>query len=248
MSVKVMSQNIMHWEASPHALYVNRRPLIKRAVLESGADVIGFQEVRPHWTEWLKTDLDGFENYTVYRDSTSYEGTPIYWNPKRVKKLDGGHFWLSDTPEKSSIGWDAACNRIACWILFETVEDGKQFVFVNTHLDHIGEKARINGINLVCDFIKEKFEGVPLVLTGDFNATPDSTTIIAANELLTDVRTAYGLKEFEPTFHGFANKKAIIDYIYISDNLKCTDFKTIKTEENGTILSDHYGIFAQLEF
>ena len=247
MSVKVMSQNVMCWEASPNALFVNRRPLIKRAVLESGADVIGFQEVKPSWTEWLTADLDGFEHYTVYRDKERPEGTPVYWNPKRVKKLDCGHFWLSETPDTESIGWDANCKRIACWVLFEAVEDGKKFVFVNTHLDHRGENARINGINLVCDFIKKKFNDIPLVLTGDFNATPDSATIKAANGLLCDARTAFGITEFEPTFHGFSEVNSVIDYIYVSRNVKCTDFKMIKTNHNGTILSDHYGLFAKLE-
>lgn len=247
MSIKVMSQNVMCWEIDPQALFVNRRPLIKQAILESGADVIGFQEVRPNWTQWLTQDLEGFENYTVYRDEKHPEGTPIYWNPKRVKKLDCGHFWLSETPQVESIGWDANCKRIACWVLFESVCDSKQFVFVNTHLDHIGEKARINGINLVCDFIKEKFAGLPLILTGDFNATPDSSTIAAANGLLTDARTSFGLSEFEPTFHGYSDLDWVIDYIYLSSSIKCTDFKTLKTEKDGTVLSDHYGIFAELE-
>lgn len=247
MTIKVMSQNVMCWEIDPNALFVNRRPLIKQAVLESGADVIGFQEVRPNWTEWFKEDLDGFENYTVYRDEARPEGTPIYWNPNRVRKLDCGHFWLSQTPNVESIGWDANCKRIACWVLFETVEDSEKFVFVNTHLDHRGEQAQINGIKLICEFIKDKFPDAPLVLTGDFNATPDSETIAVANSLLTDARTSFGLTEFETTFHGFSQAGVVIDYIYISSNLRCTDFKMLKTEKDGTILSDHYGLAATLE-
>lgn len=248
MSIKVMSQNVMCWEIEPNALFVNRRPLIKKAVIESGADVIGFQEVRPNWTEWFEEDLVGFNKYTVYRDSKKPEGTPIYWNPNTVEKLECGHFWLSETPEVESIGWDANCLRIACWILFKSKKDGKKFVFVNTHLDHRGEQARINGIKLVCNFIKDKFGDLPLILTGDFNALPDSPTIETANKLLVDARTAFGIKEFEPTFHGFENLKSVIDYIYLSKNIKCTDFETIRTEKDGTILSDHYGIAAQIEF
>lgn len=248
MSVKVMSQNVMCWEIDPNALFVNRRPLIKQAVLESGADVVGFQEVRPNWTEWFKEDLAGFENYTVYRDEKKPEGTPVYWNPKRVTKLDCGHFWLSETPDQESLGWDAHCKRIACWVLFETVDSGEKFVFVNTHLDHRGAVAQKNGIRLICDFIKEKFSDLPLILTGDFNVRPDSETIAVANSLLTDARTSLGISEFEPTFHGYCDAGVVIDYIYHSNNLKCTDFQMLKTQEDGTILSDHYGIYAELEF
>ena len=243
-----MSQNIMCWEQEPDALFVNRRPLIKKAVLESSSDVIGFQEVKPNWTQWLSEDLVGFENYTVYRDKNRPEGTPIYWKTDKLDVMDKGHFWLSETPEKESIGWDAHCLRIACWILFKCKDDGKEFVFVNTHLDHRGEQARINGINLICDFIKEKFGNIPLILTGDFNATPDSSTIKAANELLTDARTACGILEFEPTYHGFEKKvNSVIDYIYLSSGVKCKGFTTVKKQDGVTVQSDHYGLVAEIE-
>lgn len=248
MSIKVMSQNVMCWEQEPDALFVNRRPLLKKAVLDSSADVVGFQEVKPNFTEYFAEDLEGFEHYTVYRGENQLEGTPVYWNPEKVKKLECGHFWLSETPEKESLGWDARCLRIACWVLFESIDDGKQFVFVNTHLDHRGEEARINGIKLVCKFIKEKFGSMPLILTGDFNAEPTSPTIAAANELLTDARTACGISEFEPTYHGFEMKvNSVIDYIYLSTAVKCKGFTTVKKQDGVTIQSDHYGLVAEIE-
>jgi endonuclease/exonuclease/phosphatase family metal-dependent hydrolase len=247
MKINVMSQNVMSWECEPNGLFVNRRPLIKAAVLDNKADIIGFQEVRPNWAQWFETDLEGYESYLVYRGAQQQEGTPIYWNPEKVEKLDCGHFWLSETPEIESMGWDARCLRTALWALFRDKEENKEFVFVNTHLDHRGEQARINGIQLVCNFIKERFGNMPLILTGDFNAFPDSPTIQTANELLTDARTAFGIKEFEPTFHGFKQLKSVIDYVYISDNIKCTDFKTVIKTKDGSIQSDHYGLLAELE-
>ena len=246
--LKVMSLNVMCWEKEPYALFENRRPLIKKAVSESGPDVIVFQEVKPCWTEWFESDLKGYENYTVYRDESRPEGTPIYWNPQKVKKLECGHFWLSETPETESIGWDAACKRTALWALFEVIESGKKFVFVNTHLDHVGREAQINGIKLITDFVKQNFAETSLVLTGDFNATPDSQVIGLTNEILVDARTVCGITEFEPTYHGFSDRGIVIDYIYLSRDIKCTGFETIKTEKDGTILSDHYGLVAGIEF
>lgn len=245
MSIKVMSQNIMCWEKEPDSLFENRRPLIKKAVQR--ADIIGFQEVRPNWEQWLKEDITEFDSYVVYRTEKNPEGTPIYWRKDRFEMSDCGRFWLSETPDTESLGWDANCVRIACWCLFYDKLENKKFVFVNTHLDHVGEQARINGIKLVCDFIKEKFGDIPLILTGDFNASPDSATIKAADKLLTDARTAFGMEKFPATFHGFKGLDACIDYIYLSRDIKCTDFETVIEKNGNTIQSDHYGIMATVE-
>ena len=245
MSINVMSQNVMCWEKEPNALFVNRRPLIKKAV--ATADIGGFQAGRPHWEEGFKADLSNFDCYVVSRTKKIPEGTPIYWKKERFDMLECGHFWLSETPDTESLGWDANCVRIACWCLFYDKLEQKKFVFVNTHLDHRGELARINGIKQICAFIKDKFGNIPLILTGDFNAYPDSATIKTANGLLTDARTAFGLKEFPATFHGFEHLSICIDYIYLSRDIKCTGFETVIEKDGETIQSDHYGIMATIE-
>ena len=248
MSVRVMTQNAMCWEEKGVGEFSQRAPLIKRAILNNNVDVVGFQEVTPFWTECFQRDLEGFDNITVYRAESNKEGTPIYWNSEKLTALDKGHFWLSDTPDTESLGWDAKCYRIACWVLFEEKETGKKFAFINTHLDHRGEKARINGIQLVCDFIKEKFgSDMPLVLTGDFNARPDSDTLCKARSLLNDARDVAKVTTDEPTFHGFKGLESIIDYIFISNNIKCNEFKVVKEKEGESFQSDHNGIVAEIE-
>lgn len=248
MSVKVMSQNAMCWEEAEVGTYARRDPLMKKALTEHGADVIGLQEVTPRWEEFLKTALPDFEHLLVYRSESSLEATPIYWNPKTLTALESGHFWLSETPEVPSLGWDARYPRIACWVLFEEKESGGRFAFVNTHLDHRGEQARQNGIRLVCDFIKEKFGDMPLILTGDFNARPDSPTIATADSLLKDARGAAKESDEGITFHGF-HKKAdcIIDYIYLSRDINCARFERIIETDGPAVQSDHYGIMATIE-
>ena len=90
-------------------------------------------------------------------------------------------FWLSETPEKPSMGWDAACFRTATWALMKDKKTGKKFYFVNTHLDHKGKEAQKNGLKLIVDRIAQiNPDGYPMVLTGDFNITPD-------NKALTDL-------------------------------------------------------------
>lgn len=162
MSLKILSQNVMCWGVEGKNSFEMRRPLMQRAVRECGADIIGFQEVTPVWKEYFDKDLSDFEHYLVYRSEKNLEGTPIYWNPARVEMLNCGHFWLSETPTVSSLGWDARCVRITCWALFRELESGRQFAFVNTHLDHVGMTAQVKGIEQICAFIRQRFgDGMP---------------------------------------------------------------------------------------
>lgn len=248
--LKVMSQNVMSWQYEEIGSFANRRPLMKKAFLNHGADIIGMQEMIPVLEEFFKEDLKELEYINKYRKTDNLEGVPIYWNPKTVKKLDGGWFWLSETPEVESRGWDAKCYRITCWVLFEEIATGKRFAFVNTHLDHRGETARQEGIKLVCKFIKDKFSAdMPLILTGDFNALPDSSTIDTANSLLCDAREKAPDTTDAPTFHGFGNagEERIIDYIYVSDNVAVNKFERVIERDGESIQSDHYGIMATVE-
>ena len=248
MSVKVISQNVMCWEEPEIGTYEKRYPLLKNVLTGYGADVIGLQEVKPNCKEFLDAALPDFEHILVYRDEKSMEATPIYWNPARLTALESGHFWLSETPEVSSRGWDGKCVRIACWVLFEEKESERRFAFVNTHLDHRGETARQEGIRLVCSFIKEKFGDMPLVLTGDFNARPESPTIASADSLLIDARRAAKESDEGITFHGFGkNEGCIIDYIYLSRDVACERFEIIRETDGESVQSDHYGIMATIE-
>ena len=248
MSMQVISQNVMSWEMEGGALFAERRPLMKKAV--QGADVIGFQEVIPFWKDAFDQDLPEYDSILVYRSETNLEATPIYWKKERFEKKDAGHFWLSETPEKESFGWGAACVRICCWVLLHDKQDDKDFIFVNTHLDHVSEEARIKGIQQICEFIRSKFgETMPLLLTGDFNAVPGTPTIDAADALLTDVRKASGSNNFENTYHGYGkNEGCCIDFIYMNRQLDCSKFEVIKERDGQAIQSDHFGLRAAIEW
>ena len=247
MAIKVMSQNAMCWEREDERMFSKRRPLMKKAVVGHGADIIGFQEVTPLWEEFFKEDLKGYDCILKYRGEKNLEGTPIYWKTDNLTAIDSGYFWLSETPNVESMGWDAKCLRILCWVLFETKDTKNRFAFVNTHLDHRGETARIEGIKLVCKFIDEKFgKDMPLILTGDFNALPDSETIKTARALLTDARDAAKITTDEGTFHSFEGLDTTIDYVFLSNGLECESFEIVKETEGKSVQSDHYGVLAEI--
>ncbi len=248
MSIQVISQNVMSWEQEGGALFAERRPLMKQAV--QGADVIGFQEVIPFWKASFDEDLPEYDSILVYRSKTNLEATPIYWKKDRFEKRDMGHFWLSETPEVESFGWGAACVRICCWVLLYDKQDEKEFIFVNTHLDHVSEEARIKGIEQICEFIQTRFgASMPLLLTGDLNATPGTPTIDTADRLLTDARVASGTNNYEKTYHGYGkNEGSCIDFIYLNEQLGCSSFELIKETKGQAIQSDHYGLRATIEW
>lgn len=248
MSIKIISQNVMCWEKENIGTYDIRRPLLKNVFRNYGADAIGMQEVTPVWEKIFDEDLSDFGKLLVYRGQNNKEAVPIYWNKSTLKPLDSGHFWLSETPNQESFGWGACCLRITCWVLFEHIQTGKKFAFVNTHLDHISKDARVNGIQLVCDFIKSRFGSeMPLVLAGDFNAIPDSETIEKANSLLNDARHIAKSTTDQITFHGYGCEYAnTIDYIYVTPNISCNKFDIIKEINDNKPQSDHYGIIADI--
>lgn len=244
-----MSQNVMCWGVKGESTLEMRRPLMKRAIQEAKPDIIGFQEVVPKWKEFFDEDLTEYDSFLVYRSESNLEGTPIYWRPSRLKLLEKGSFWLSETPDRESLGWDAQCVRITCWARFYDKESDDELVFVNTHLDHVGETAQVKGIEQICTFIKEKFgDSMPLVLTGDFNATPESKVISVTDTLLCDARRAAEITTDSCTFHAFGKAKPItIDYIYLSRDTECKEFQTVEICENGVFHSDHYGISAVID-
>lgn len=248
MSIKVITQNVMCWSTDYNS-HKERRPLLKRVFTDYGADLLGLQEVTPKWNDYFVEDLRDFDSIFKYRGENDREAAPLYWKRDKFVKLDGGYFWLSDTPDKESVGWGAACSRITTWVHLREKKTGKEFAFVNTHLDHTSESARINGIKLIKSFIAGKFgENMPIILTGDFNSTPDSATIKTAKEMLNDTRDVADISSDELTHTEFGRiPPNTIDYIFVTDNISCRRMEVIKEISGKTEQSDHYGVLAELE-
>lgn len=245
MALKVITQNVMVGQNSIGGSYGERRPLLKRALF--GADVIGLQEVMPLWKEAFDEDLEGYEHTLFYRSREQLEATPIYWKRERFERLEDGHFWLSETPQTESYGWGAAYPRICSWVRLYDREEAYEFAFVNTHLDNVSAEARVRGMEEIRSFVFERFSGLPVILTGDFNDKPDSETIRVANRFLTDVRTFSDKPNFENTYHGFGTVSgSCIDYVYVNAHFACTRFEVVKEREGRSFQSDHYGLSATL--
>ena len=166
--------------------------------------------------------------------------------------LEFGTFGLSEQPEKPGVkSWGTAYPRIATWGLFRVRATGKKFRFYNTHLDHRSELARVNGIKLIVEHAKKNGKGEPMILTGDFNARPDSETYKIASKLLNDSKAKSATKPLGPnaTYHRFDGKRLLcLDYIFVSDNIRVLSHKVDDTRFDGKYPSDHDPVVAELFF
>ncbi len=137
-----------------------------------GWDIIGAQELLHNQMLDLKNGLDGYDYIGVGRNDgkTKGEYAAIFYKTSRMKCLENGQFWLSETPEvPGSKGWDTSQCRICTWGKFEDKTTKWQFWVFNLHMDHRGVVARREGAKLVLSRIKEMCGDDPYILTGDFN-------------------------------------------------------------------------------
>lgn len=251
--IKVISYNIRMGEADDGAnSWQYRSPATIGMLEEQLPDVFGIQEAFGYQVEFITKNVKNYKSKGVGREDGKEKGEfmSIFWNRKSTKLLKWGTFWLSETPDKPSMGWDAACKRTATWALMRDKKSGKRYYFVNTHLDHVGKEARKRGLQLIVDRIDDiNPEGYPMVLTGDFNVTPDNPCLEDLDKIMESTRKIARKSDFEGTFNGWGKSDKVIDYIYVSGFSDVPEYRTLKKTYAGKpFISDHYPIMSVLVF
>jgi endonuclease/exonuclease/phosphatase family metal-dependent hydrolase len=213
-------------------------------------DIIGFQEVSPLHYDYIVKSMPGYLHEMAYRDDFILsEGCPIFYRADKYEKIDSGSFWLSETPEVMSKDWGSAHYRICIYIILRDKVSGKEFVVFNTHLDHISDEARIEGIKVVLDKIAE-FGDRPAFLMGDMNAAPSSLTIQSTKDAFDDAHDIALLADEGPTFHkwGTQPNRERIDYIMISKGAsEVSEYRIVDNCHNGVYSSDHSSIYIKVK-
>lgn len=217
--------------------------------------VVGMQEVLHRQITYLDSALTDFSYIGVGREDGRQKGeySPIFYNRSKLKVLESDTFWLSPTPDKISIGWDAALERICTYALFESRDDRHKFYVLNTHFDHRGPKAREKSVALILKKIKEiNVHDHPLVLTGDFNLSPEEEPIKHLKKNLHEgmdhtIKPFYGPSG---TFTGFDPDRTVdhkIDYIFVKDFAVASYIHIDDRMENNKHISDRLPVLATLE-
>ncbi|HEY0922877.1 endonuclease/exonuclease/phosphatase family protein [Rheinheimera pacifica] len=225
----------------------NRQHLIYAHLKTLQPDVLGLQEVLHHQLSWLNEQLPDYSYIGVGREDGVIAGefVPLFYNKNTITKLDGGNFWLSETPDVAgSIGWQAQLPRVASWGHFE--KDGSDFFVFNVHFSHVSDLARQKSAEFLLTHIPAIAGNKPVILLGDFNMLNNSAaykTLTSSRLLpLTDTATVANAEDVG-TYNGFtAGDSSRIDYIFISNGLKSHDYRTYQLGVAGVYISDHFPI------
>jgi endonuclease/exonuclease/phosphatase family metal-dependent hydrolase len=232
----------------------NRKENVKALVKFHDADILCVQEALPEQFDAL-LENSNFDVVGVGREDGKRKGefSAVYYDKDRFTKKDGGTFWLSETPDVPSKGWDAALNRVCSWVRLYDRINKKEFLVFNTHYDHIGVKARIESAKLLKRKIQEIAPTLPVVFTGDLNVTPETEAIATIKSFLTDakevsIEPAYGPNGTFNAFDFNSDLKNRIDYIFVNKGFKVQKFAVLSDSKDKRYPSDHLPVFARLSF
>ena len=251
-ALRVMSFNIRCTNVGS-ASWEDRIGIVSQTMLDSEADSIGVQEATPEWMATLKNTVSEKYAYVgVARDDGANEGeySAIFYLKDKYDVIDSGTFWLSKTPEKPSLGWDAACNRICTWAHLKNKETGEEYVHMNSHFDHEGIQARKNSVDLILERAKS-YTDIPVVFTADMNVKEGSENYLQ----FTQSRYFYDTKVIAPdtmhycTYHDTKpqkHKDDVIDYVMVNNKFEALSYKVVTEGIDGEYVSDHFPIYADI--
>ena len=246
-----------HWEL--------RKPLVLEVVRAIDPDILGAQEALAGQCDFLESQLAGaYKRVGVGRDDGGRgEANPILIRRQRFDTLDAGTFWLSETPDQPGRkGWDADYPRICTWAIVHDRAAGAgsgaaEILLLNTHLEYAGVVARHESARLIRRFIAARASPIPFILSGDFNAGPESEThrtFLSPGDggppMIDAYRTIHPTPSpDEATWHAFTGARhgAPIDWILCSPDFRVVTCVIDRTNRDGRYPSDHFPVTAELE-
>ncbi|MCC6460182.1 MAG: endonuclease/exonuclease/phosphatase family protein [Saprospiraceae bacterium] len=232
-----------------------RRDFLAAQLRFQAPDIFGIQEGLHHQLVFLQEQFPDFAMVGVGRDDGRQAGeySSLFYRKSRFRMLDSGTFWLSETPDSVSKGWDAALPRVCTWAHLEDLSAQRNIWVFNSHFDHIGKQARIESAALILQKIKEKnTAGEPVICMGDLNSEPQEEPLLRFRQVLQDTRDQSQEPPFGPegTFNGFRFQEPVtrrIDYILVSPGLRVRQHAILSDSRNCHYPSDHLPVLARIE-
>ena len=238
-------------------LWADRAPVVSNLLRFHDFDIFGTQEALKNQLDDIQKALPEYDRYGKGRDDGQEKGehSAIFYKKAKFKLLNKGDFWLSETPEKPSLGWDATCcNRICSWVYLQDVNTKKKFYVFNAHFDHQGVVARKESSKLILSKIKQIAGNQPVILTGDFNGDQSSEwyLTVANSGFLKDtykqVEQPYANNASFNAFGKQLEGDRIIDHIFVTDHFKVNKWGILTDTYHGKFPSDHFPILVKLTF
>ncbi len=235
-------------DAWPH-----RKELVKSLVRYYDFDVFGTQEgFRGQLTDLAELPQYAFVGKGRDDGRQAGEHSAIFYKKNRLQLLQTGDFWLSQTPDRPSLGWDATCcNRICTWAKFKDLKTNQEFYFFSVHFDHQGVEARRQSGRLMVQKIKEIAKSASVICVGDLNSTPDTEQVKTMQTLLRDAYQVTQQPAYGPvgTFTGFKLDAPLtdrIDYIFVSPGGQVLTYAALTDSLRGHYPSDHFPVVADV--
>lgn len=238
-------------------LWIDRKQAVTNLIVFHEFDIFGIQEGFIEQVADMQNQLPGYTYVGVGRDDGKQQGehSAIFYKKDRFTLVQSGTFWLSDTDiSKPNKGWDAALPRICTWGIFIDKKNKKKFIFMNTHFDHIGMRARTESAKLILEQAKKLAQGLPLIITGDFNVDQrnEAYYTLAKSGIVKDAYDLAPIK-YAPnsTFNGWGKSlknEERIDHIFITKPFKVLKYGILTDTYAGKFPSDHFPVFVQLQW
>lgn len=237
-------------------LWKDRHPHLTQLIRFHGFDIFGTQEGLKHQLEDVRNGLPGFAYIGVGRDDGKEAGehSAIFYRTDRFEVVKQGNFWLAEHTDAPNKGWDAALPRICTWGLFKDKHSGFEFFLFNAHFDHVGVVARKESAKLIIQKAHELGNGVPMIITGDFNVDQRNESYRVLNEG-GEVTDAYELSplKYAPTgtFTGFNIARtgdSRIDHIFLSKPFNVIRYGILTDSYQGKVPSDHFPVMAEIQY
>jgi len=257
--INVATYNMRNDNNSQDSIHGNgwkqRYPAISALIKFHDFDIFGTQECLYHQILDISKELPGYDYYGIGRDDGKNAGehSEIFYKKDKFKQLAHGDFWLSETPDKPSLGWDATCcNRICSWILLQDKKSNKKFYVFNAHYDYQKDLARNESSKLILKEIKRIAGSQPVIFMGDLNGGNESNwyKIVANSGFLNDsYKEAKDPYANNGSFNGFGktvNSNEIIDHIFISPQFKVEKWGILTDTYQGKYPSNHFPVLAVL--
>lgn len=255
--MKVMTFNIRgSFHEDGANAWGQRRDLNIATILNHDPDIIGFQEAQQGNLEDYARTLTAYDvelGFISVRQAENYHRVPIYWKKDRYHKQASGGFYLSDTPDEWSIGWQATFARAVTWVRLQALDTDATFVVLNTHYPHMPgiDDTRTNCSRLILERLQTIAPDSPAIITGDFNALPADPAYTALLEGgFVDTYTAAGQPDGVATFHDFKGDAfeypgLRLDWILVR-GFSAESCKVITDAAPPIYTSDHYPVMAEV--
>jgi len=252
-SLKVMTFNIrnMREDIGEHS-WENRRKSCIAMINDVQPDVFGVQEALPEQMDYLDSTLVNYAWVGVGRDSvfSKREYAAVFYRKERFELVASKTFWLSETPDVESKGWDAKYKRVATWAHLKDKQSGKELLVINTHFDHKGNIARLESAKLIVEKIKELVGNKTVtILTGDFNAIPNDELFAPILNYMNSSQIKASITDSLGSTNGYGAEPPgkIIDYIFYR-NITSLKYQTRMKSYGISYISDHYPVIVDFKY